>query len=153
PRGVIRWLASLDRLDCELEVKRAAKELGIRTAVLRAEIADWRKRAGDHAADEPESYLLDEEIDLAATLDATLLEIKRYVVAPDTLLAAATVWAAFTHLVHSERVLVPVAPRLGIQAKSPGCGKTLLLEVLSCLVFNPRAAASITASTVLRTFG
>jgi hypothetical protein len=154
PRGAIRWLAKLDRLDCDVEVKRAAKALGIRTAVLRAEIADWRKRAGEDAASEPEDDgLLDEEIDLASTLDGILAEMKRYIVAPDTLLGAAAVWAAFTHLVHSERVWVPVAPRLGIQAKSPGCGKTLLLEVLNCLVFNPRASASITVSTVLRTFG
>ena len=83
PRGAIRWLATLDRLGCDVEVKRAAKALGIRTAVLRAEIDDWRKRAGSMLRDEPEDDgLLDEEIDLASTLDGILAEMKRYIVAP-----------------------------------------------------------------------
>src|SRR5215472_6571340 len=95
----------------------------------------------------------DEDADIAATLDALLVEMQRYIVAPVTAIGAAALWAAFTHLVHNDRLQVPVAPRLGVQARTPGCGKTLLLEVLNSVVFNPRATASMTASTVLRAFG
>jgi hypothetical protein len=155
-RGSIRWLAKLDRLECDVEVKRAAKvkALNITVGVLRAEIADWRKRSGEDAAEEPEddSILLDEDIDIGATLHGIVAEMKRYVVAPDELLAAAAAWAAFTHLVHIDRLAVPIAPRLGIQAKSSGCGKTVTLEVLNSLVYNSRASASITAAVVKRLF-
>jgi hypothetical protein len=153
PKGVIGWLASLDRVDLDLEIKRASKATSLRIPTLRAEVADWKKRAGDRSPNEPEPVLPDEDVDIAVTLDALLAELQRYIVAPVTVLGTAALWAVFTHLVHNDRLMVPVAPRLGIQARTPGCGKTLLLEVLNCLVFNPRAAVSITASTVLRTFG
>jgi hypothetical protein len=155
PRGVIGWLAGLDRIDLDPELRRAAKATGRLTSTLKAEIADLKRRTGEHRPDEPDvdPSLPDEDINIGAVLDALLIELRRYIVAPDTTLAAAAAWAAFTHLVHSDRLAVPVAPRLGVQAKTAGCGKTLLLEVLNCVVFNPRAAASITASTVLRTFG
>jgi hypothetical protein len=153
PKGVIGWLAGLDRIDLDLEIKRASKATRLRVPTLRAEVADWKKRAGDHNPEEPEPVLPDEDVDISATLDALLVEMQRYIVAPITVLGTAALWAVVTHLVHNDRLMVPVAPRLGIQARTPGCGKTLLLEVLNCVVFNPRAAVSITASTVLRTFG
>jgi hypothetical protein len=153
PKGVVGWLAGLDRVDLDLEIKRASKATGLRVPTLRAEVADWKTRAGDHSPDEPEPVLPDEDVDLGATLDALLVEMQKYIVAPVTAIGAAALWAAFTHLVHNDRLQVPVAPRLGIQARTPGCGKTLLLEVLNSVVFNPRATASMTASTVLRTFG
>jgi hypothetical protein len=153
PNGVIGWLAGLDRVDLDLEIKRAAKETRLRISTLRAEVTDWKKRAEDHSPDEPEPVLPDEDVDISATLDALLVEMQRYIVAPVTVLGTAALWAVFTHLVHNDRLMVPVAPRLGIQARTPGCGKTLFLELLNCVVFNPRAAVSITASTVLRTFG
>jgi hypothetical protein len=153
PTGVIGWLAGLDRVDLDLEIKRASRATRLRIPTLRAEVADWKKRVGDHTADEPEPVLPDQDVDISATLDALLVEMQRYIVAPVTVLGTAALWAVFTHLVHNDRLMVPVAPRLGIQARTPGCGKTLLLEVLNCVVFNPRAAVSITASTVLRTFG
>jgi hypothetical protein len=153
PKGVIWWLAGLDRIDLDLEIKRASRATGLRIPTLRAEVDDWKKRARVHDPEEPEPVPPDEDVDIAAVLDALLEEMRRYIVAPVTVLGTASLWTVFTHLVHSERLLVPVAPRLGIQARTPGCGKTLLLEVLNSVVFNPRATASITTSTILRTLG
>jgi hypothetical protein len=153
PGGVVVWLAGLDRVDLDLEIKRASRATGLRIPTLRAEVADWRKRSGDHSPDEPEPVLPDEDVDIGATLDALLTELQNYIVAPVTTLGTVALWAVFTHLVHNDRLMVQVAPRLGVQARTPGCGKTLLLELLNCIVHNARAAVSITASTVLRTFG
>jgi putative DNA primase/helicase len=150
--GVILWLAGLDKLTYEEQRKRVALKLGIRVGTLDRAVGEIRTLDEEAvgSSDTSDDDLLDEEIDLAATLDEILAELRRYIVASNTLLGTTALWAAHTHVVHHERVRLTVSPRLAIQARDAGCGKTIVLECMAALVANPRMAASVTASSVLR---
>ena len=149
--GRLLWLASLDRIDYEAARKTWSNKLGIRVAILDQEVERRRRETPPEDDDNVvDDGLLDEDIDLAGVLDAILAELKRYVVAPGSVLGTAALWAAHTHLVHHPKVHLKVSPRLAIQAVSAGCGKTVLLEIVGCLAFEPRPAASITASSLFR---
>jgi Protein of unknown function (DUF3631) len=153
--GEILKLAQLSELDYEKVRTQRARELGIRVGVLDDQVLKARVVAAAAAASvsgaaDWEDVTEDEDVDLCEILDGILTQTKRYIIAPDTTLATAVLWAAFTHIVHHNLARVQVAPRLAIQAKTWGSGKTSLLEILSNLVHNPRPASSMTASTLLR---
>ena len=153
--GQIRQAAALDPLVYDFNRKKIAAKLGIRVGTLDEQVKTARCEARighNHASADLEEELADEPVDLAETLDAILIELRRYIVASDVLLATVALWAAHTHLVHHDRVRLDVSPRLAIQARDVGCGKTVLLEAVSGLVHNPRTASSVTAATVLRVF-
>jgi hypothetical protein len=154
--GKIEELARLDKLEYERVRVQKAKEFGIRVGVLDEKVdqTQARMRAAAHRNSGPDwADIEDEEVDLCDILDGILTQAKRYIVTSDNLLGTAALWCAFTYLVHHEWIQVWVAPRLAIQAKTHGCGKTALLEILANLVFNPRPSSSITASTLLRMVG
>jgi hypothetical protein len=148
-------LARLDRIEYEKERKAAADRFGIRVSVLDDEVGRRRTtRSTEPAAavdaDVDEIELLDEPVSLGETLDEILAELQRYVVTSETALAAVALWCVHAHLVHHPHIRLQRSPRLAIQARTPGSGKTTLLEAVGALVPRPRAASSLTASTVLR---
>ena len=83
-------------------------------------------------------------------LDEALAELERYVIASETALTTVVLWCAHAHLVHNERAHLWVSPRLAIQSPVMGCGKSLLLECVACLVPRPEIASSITAASIFR---
>ncbi|MGZ6692917.1 MAG: hypothetical protein ACXVHQ_36610, partial [Solirubrobacteraceae bacterium] len=58
-------------------------------------------------------------------------------------------WVAMTYVIDAFRV----CGHLYVTAPEPGCGKSLLLEVLSAIVRNGRMARSITSSSLFRMIG
>jgi putative DNA primase/helicase len=151
--GVITWLAGLDKLAYDEQRMRVAKKLGIRVATLDRAVADLRTLEDDTSGSSENALaddLLDEEIDLAATLDEIITELRRYLVTSTTALGTIALWDAHTYLVHHPQIRLTVSPRLAIQARDAGCGKTIALECTAALAANPRMASSVTASSVLR---
>jgi Protein of unknown function (DUF3631) len=153
--GEIQKLAQLNDLEYEKRRIKEAKRLGVRVGVLdeavrKARLAAAAAASGASGGADWKDVTDDEDVDLCEILDSILTQIKRYVIAPAYTLAVVALWAAFTHLVHHKLIRIQVAARLAIQAKTHGCGKTVLLEILSDLVSNPRLSSSMTASTLLR---
>jgi hypothetical protein len=161
--GEIQRLAKLSKIDYERARKQAVKDLkdrdlgDIRVSILDDLVEKAReaiKRAAEKAAAGPDwSTVTGDPVELVVILDGILKELKRYVVAPETTLGVVTLWAAFTHLVHHPIISVQIAPRLAVQAKTPGSGKSVLLELLANVVHNPRLGSSFTASSILRIVG
>jgi Protein of unknown function (DUF3631) len=158
--GEIERLSRLSGVDYELAREDAvaglrARGFKVRISFLDEAVRKARERvaAAAQSSGPDWSDIEDEEVDLREILDGILAEVQRYIVADAPTLATVTLWCAFTHLVHHERVRVWCAPRLAIQALAWGSGKTVLLEVIANLVHNPRPSSSITASTLLRSVG
>jgi putative DNA primase/helicase len=153
--GEIERLARLDPLDYDGERKSVAERFDLRLKTLDHEVGKRRAPATQSPGnglelDVDELELLDEPVDLAETLEEAFRELRRYIVAKETELAALILWAAHTHLCHHPHLRIQRSPRLAIQARTPGSGKTTVLEAVGTLVPRPRVASSLTASTVLR---
>ena len=146
--GRITWASRLDQLSYDRERKRIADRLEIRLSTLDAEVS--KRRGTKSTASQPAANsddvdgieLLDDPVELRETLDDTLTELQRYIVADKPSLAAVALWCAHTHLCHHEHIRLQRSPRLAIQARTPGAGKTTLLEAIGALVPRPRVAAS-----------
>jgi hypothetical protein len=89
-------------------------------------------------------------VELRAILNECLAEISKYIFAERHQLVTLVLWAAMAHLVRNTAISLNVAPRLAIQAPDMGSGKTVTLEVLSCLCPRAEMASSITAAAVFR---
>src|SRR5262249_56535922 len=72
--------------------------------------------------------------------------IRRHVVMPDHATDTAALWVVHTYLLDC----FCISPRLAITSPEKGCGKTTLLDVLSCVVMRPLATANATASAIFR---
>jgi putative DNA primase/helicase len=154
--GEIEKLARLSELDYARIRKTEAKRLEIPLGILDKEV--HKHRAANAAAppgsdwdDVSTAGVEHETVDLADTLDGIVKELKRYVVASEQALATIALWCAHAHLVHHKLIKLTVSPRLGIQARDYGSGKTITLECCGCLVPNPVTASNITASSLFRT--
>jgi hypothetical protein len=156
PWGIIKYLATLDRPQYEVERTRMAKHIGWRVTVLDDEVAQRRDAKRFHVDDADSDEGDDDDgelgaaVDLAEVLDRIVKELARYVVASDDVYTTIALWAAHTHLVHHPVVKLTVSPRLAIQADDASSGKTITLEATGCLVPRARMAASVTASSVFR---
>jgi putative DNA primase/helicase len=152
--GEIEKLSRLPDLDYARVRKAEAKRLGIQVSLLDKEVRKHKASASppesdwDDVSTAPAEH---EEVDLADTLDGIVKELKRYVVASDSDLATMALWCCHAHLVHHRLVKLTVSPRLGIQARDYGSGKTVTLECIGCLVPNATMASNITASNLFRT--
>ena len=155
--GQLRRLASLlqsgARLQYEQERVAVAKLLGIR----RVTQIDPMVRALLPPLDEEDAVDEFAELpwetpvtDLAAVLDDALATMRRFVAAGEVYLAAAVVWGAHTHLVHSETVLLTVSPRLLISAVAENSGKTTLLQSVQHISARSLPVVSITAAALFR---
>jgi hypothetical protein len=153
--GAIARLARLDPLDFEMERLPAAKELGLRAEVLEAEVRKKRRpepgpeSAGASSTSKDAPW--DDVINLRAALDATLTELRRYIVAKETTLATVAIWAVHAHLLANQMVQLQRSPRLKIESRTPGCGKTTTLEITVTLSPRGRILSGYSASSVMRT--
>jgi putative DNA primase/helicase len=158
--GEITRLATLRRAGAQLEYEQGrvevAKKLGIRRITqLDAMVA---RKLGPVITDEMEFDPLSdlpwgsEIADLGAVLDEALATSKRFVAADDAYLAANVVWAAHTHLVHSETVFLLVTPRLLITAAAENSGKTTLLKISKHLSARGLMFVNMTPASLFRVF-
>lgn len=83
---------------------------------------------------------------LAELLSATEAFVRRYVALGDSEAATVALWVVHTHVLDASRV----TPYLRIHSAEPGCGKTLLLEVLALVVARPWLTARTTAAVLPR---
>jgi putative DNA primase/helicase len=73
--------------------------------------------------------------------------MRKYVVAEQGAAEVAATWAVHTHALDA----FSISPRLGITSAVMRCGKSTLLDVLSCLVHRPMPTVNTTAAAVFRT--
>lgn len=85
-------------------------------------------------------------VDGERLLDDIFATMKRYVIAEDATLRAATLWAVHTWLMD----VWTVSPIANITAPEMRCGKTLLLHVLEELAYRPLTTSNITSAAMFR---
>jgi putative DNA primase/helicase len=131
--------------------KAEAKKLGIRQAVLDAEVEKVRPNTRALEAREslaptaPEPW--QESLEPAALLDELRDFIKRFIIVSEHALIAITLWITFTYFFE----IAETSPRLAILSPMKRCGKTRLLEILLMLCLRPVSASNLSASAVFRT--
>jgi putative DNA primase/helicase len=147
----IRRLARLDERKYELERKKAAKLLDIRSSALDDFVAAERNQdAGVHKQGralefaDPDPW--PEPVEGARLLNDLAATIRRYVVMREHAADAIALWVVHTYLVRC----FGVSPRLAISSPEKGCGKTTLLDVLSNLVARPLPTANTTVAATFR---
>jgi hypothetical protein len=87
-----------------------------------------------------------EAIDLAATLDATVATVRRFLVMTGAQADVVALWAALTHVADA----FDIVPYLHVCAGTPRAGKSRLLEVLRYVVRRPWLAARTSAAALVR---
>jgi hypothetical protein len=97
-----------------------------------------------------ETRIADVEAEQACEL-AVLLEsltgfLRRYVVLSQEQLRVLALWVVHTHVLAAAEV----TPYLAVTSAVPGCGKTLLLEVLEPLVARPWKTGRVTPAVLMR---
>jgi hypothetical protein len=148
----IRRLAELPDIDYEGERDESAKRLKFRKSVLDKLVQQARNEAkagtskrGIPSLREPE--LWPEPVDGAGLLKGLAKAVLRYVVVPKHVAMAIALWVVHTYALAAANI----SPRLAIKSPLPNCGKSTLLDVLSCLACRPLATSNITAAAVFRT--
>ena len=145
----IARLARLSNIEYERARHAAAEQLGLRASILDRLVAGERK-AGDtkqgRALSLPEPEPWPEPVDGAALLSDLATAILRHVVMPTHPADATALWVVHTYLLD----VFHISPRLAVTSPERGCGKTTLLDVLSCLVTRSLPAANATAAPIFR---
>ena len=127
--------------------REARKDLGRQPKIAPG---DDGSRTDDGPQDGPATVPAGPPPDGAALLDETVAALARFIVfaRPEHLVAAA-LYAAATHAVRE----LQFAPRLRVKSPVKRCGKTLLLDVLSCLVHRPLPTANASTAALVRSIG
>src|SRR6516225_37191 len=152
----IARLARLSTIEYERDRKTGAERMGVRIPILDRLVEGERARLGlsggapdgkqGHAVSFPEPEPWPEPVDGASLLDEIAKAIRKHVVLTDHARDTTALWTLHTYLI--DRFLV--SPRLGISSPTKGCGKTLLLDVLSRLVARPCPTANVTPAAIFR---
>jgi putative DNA primase/helicase len=149
-------LARLPIWQYEKQRKDAAKSLGIRRELLDAMVEQARRRIyGDEEADnqqqgqalnfvEPEPW--PKQVDGPELVRDIGQAIRHNVVLPPLYLFVLALWVIHTYLLDE----LKCTPRLIIGAATEGCGKSLLVDVLSYLVWRPLRTIGLTAAALFR---
>jgi hypothetical protein len=140
----IRRLAGMDKLAYELEREEAAKRLRLRMAILDDQVEKVRAHAQTSAVPDPEPW--PDAVDGAKLLDGLTKAIQRHVILKKSEAQAIALWVVHTHALDA----FGISPRLAVKSPVKQCGKSTLLDVLSCLVRNPITTANITAPALFR---
>jgi putative DNA primase/helicase len=146
----IEQLARLPALDYERARTAAAEKLQVRTSILDRLVTAARGTNGEAAQG---SALQFEEIEPwpaevsgAQLLDELAGEFARFIALPPR---AAEVFALWTLHAHAFQCFAH-SPRLNITAPEKGCGKTLVLDVLSRFVPRALRTESVTTAVLFR---
>jgi putative DNA primase/helicase len=152
PSAEIIRLARLKLIDYERERSAAAKRLGMRASALdlcvkaqRSEAAVGDNRQG-RALRIPDVDPWHDPVDGAELLDDITRTILRYLALPESTAQTVAVWAVHTHCYDA----FTISPRLAITSPEKGCGKTTLLDVLSCMVARPLPACNAKVAAIFR---
>jgi Protein of unknown function (DUF3631)/Bifunctional DNA primase/polymerase, N-terminal len=140
----IKRLAGLSILDYERERNDAAQRLNFRKSALDALVEETRARP--QVATSRELKPWPEPVDGVRLLSGLYKMIRRHVVLKKEEAAASALWVVHTHALEA----FDISPRLAVKSPVKQCGKSTLLDVLSCLVRNPITIANITAPALFR---
>ena len=156
--GEVHRLAAMPPTEYERARRQVAKDHKVRTTHLDKEVAKIRPRSTEGAEKSP-AGALDTPPDppwagpipeLANTLALAVAEMPRYLIAPDYYYDVIATWAAATHLVHRDDLLIPVMPQLSPQAAAEDSGKTIALEIVVTLVRRGSLRSSYSSATLFR---
>ena len=141
-------LATLSPFEYERQRISMAKNLGIRTSVLDAQVEKIRRASSPekqkNLVEELEPW--PEPVSGADLLNLIYGIILDYVVMPEKSATAFSLWALLTYCYDAFRIL----PILEIKSPEKRCGKTRLLEVLSGLACRAFPSCNLTSATVYR---
>jgi putative DNA primase/helicase len=151
----IARLASLSTLEYEREREVAAEAMSCRVSILDKLVKDARARLFPDEADdekqgravsfaEPEPW--PDPVVGSELLDEIAAALKRYVVMAERARHSIALWVLHTYLLD----VFMISPRLAVRSPVKRCGKTTLLDVLSCLVLKPLPTANVSTAAVFR---
>jgi putative DNA primase/helicase len=148
----IARLAALPPIECDRQLREAAKGLGCYVSTLRRQVEDARCDDTEHVTrqgraldlHEPEQW--PQPVDGAGLLDELAAAVRRHIVLGEAEAFAVALWVVGVHAFDAWTIF----PRLFISSPEKGCGKSTLLDVLSCLVPKPLVASSITPAALFR---
>jgi putative DNA primase/helicase len=152
PSAEITRLARLKLIDYERERGAAAKRLGMRACALdlcvKAERSEpaGRDNGQGRALRIPDVDPWHDSVDGAELLDDITRTILPYLALPETTAQTVAVWAVHTHCYDA----FTISPRLAITSPEKGCGKTTLLDVLSCMVARPLPVCNAKVAAIFR---
>jgi Protein of unknown function (DUF3631)/Toprim domain len=87
--------------------------------------------------DDEEEVWPDPITDIGEVLDDAVVEVSRYIKATPAAIDTVVLWAAGAHVQQRADLHINIAPRVYVTSPVPGCGKTLLLEIIAA--FTPRS--------------
>jgi hypothetical protein len=146
----IARLAGLSPLAYEQARKMAAANLDMRASALDRIVNAARGRPGGakqgHALElhEPEAW--PDVVDGAALLDDVTQHIQRYIVMAKHCARSVALWCVHTFLL--EHFLI--SPRLAIRSPVHRCGKTTLLDIISCMCRRALLSSNVSTASVFR---
>ena len=156
---VLDAVSKLDAISWQRARERAAKLLGWKqvAALDKERIKRVKERAAAQqaAAGALDTYEpivpWDEPVtDLGEVLDEYAAELARYVAMSVNDLHTVVLWSALAHIIPIEFLQVRISARLAIQSPDKRCGKTTLLEAISCTVPKPDMLTSLTPPSFFR---
>jgi uncharacterized protein DUF3631 len=147
----IMRLARLAPMDYERGREAAARRLGFRVSALdsfvkaqRAESTEVGGQGRQFEVPKPDPW--SDAVDGAALLSDMTAAIRRYVALPEGTAETVAVWVVHTHCYDA----FMISPRLAITSPEKGCGKTTLLDVLTCLVARPLPTSNASVGAIFR---
>jgi uncharacterized protein DUF3631/primase-like protein/DNA primase RepB-like protein len=146
----IARLARLSKVEYERERKTAAEKLGLRASILDRLVRDARpvddtkEQGRPLTLPEPEAWA--EAVDGAELLNDITSAISSHVILPATSADVLALWVVHTHAVEA----FTITPRLAIMSPEKQCGKTTLLDVVTCLVWRPLPTANASMAGIFR---
>ena len=114
-----------------------------------ARIVRRRRRTPELRPGSEVEFMPDEEwaepVSAAALLPDLIAAIRRHVAMPESLALVTALWCMHTHALNA----FDISPRLVITSAEPGCGKTVLLRLLSFLVARPLEICAASPRAIL----
>lgn len=144
---LIKAAAKLSSVEYDHQREAIAKQLGVRTATLDAEVKKLRKDSERRTSiefDEVEPW--NQPVALSDVLDLISGSILRFIVCDRATADAAALWVVMTWLMDT----VKVAPLAVITAPEKRCGKSQMLSVIGRMVCRPLQASNISAAALYR---
>jgi hypothetical protein len=159
--GEVTRLSGLPLVDYDRERKIIAKAHTMRVSSLDNMVDKVKRRAApatteDSDGDDTDFIWKDDAwsdpIDnMVEVLDNAKQQLKKNVhAANEHVYNISVIWALHTFFVHYPDIYLHISPRLSIEAVDAECGKTTLLEAISCLSCRPLPTSSISASAFFR---
>jgi putative DNA primase/helicase len=144
-------LSKLSRVEYQRERNRVSKRLGIRVTILDQEVAARQPKAENNSGQGQEIKWKerkpwDEPVYGAALIDEIISFIRKHVIMSEPHLVSVALWVLASYAFEEFFIF----PRLLIKSPEKRCGKSTLLDLISCLVKKPTVASNMTAAPLFR---